>query len=88
MNSTINFIRGVFHWIALTAFWGWNAVMAYLGYVTWAALHETPPEFSHTATARAGYDAGVTFGMFAILLLWALVAGILYMIAASTRRAP
>jgi hypothetical protein len=76
--------RGVFGWIFLTLFWGWNLLM---GASLLAGLSGNAEQYA-TLTSEAekvGYAAGTGLGATMILLTWALGAVILALAAYFTR---
>ena len=78
--------RGIVGWIALTLFWGWNAVMGFAMYTAGRIGTESAQNLtSLTASERMGHDAGVGIALVMLLAIWAMGAVVLGLIAHFTR---
>jgi hypothetical protein len=76
--------RGFFGWIFLTAFWLWNAFMAFTIYLT--ATNQIDQYGKLTSDAeRIGYTAGANIGITLAVIIWGVGAVILGMFAHFTR---
>lgn len=76
--------RGVFGWLFLMIFWGWNALMAW---ATIAGMSGTAELAGSAATEaeRAGHAIGAGVGLMMLLLLWAAGAVVFELLAYFTR---
>lgn len=76
--------RGMFGWVFLLMFWGWNALMALS---LFAGLADNAGTYRTLATEaeRTGFAAGTGIGVMMILMVWALGAVILGLAAYFTR---
>lgn len=76
--------RGIFGWVFLILFWGFNAVMA-VSLV--GGLSENSTQYATLATdaERAGYAAGTAIGAGLMLTVWVMGAIILGLFVLLTR---
>ena len=75
--------RGIFGWIFLLVFLGFNAVMALWMFFYWKVLSGAMPAV--TEAGRAGAAVGAMFGTAAILFFWVAGAVITGLLALLTR---
>lgn len=74
--------RGIFGWIFLIAFWGFNAVMALSLYAGIKGVSEIQPQ---DAAQEAGTVIGATFGVGMLLAIWLLGALLLGLLVLFSR---
>jgi hypothetical protein len=76
--------RGVFGWIFLLLFWGFNALMAYALFAGVSQHIEKAPVFTDP-DAKEAYEVGTGIGIMIWLTFWAIGSVVLGLLARFTR---
>lgn len=76
--------RGIFGWLFILVFWGWNALMAV---ALLAGVGGNASQYAKLTTEaeRQGYAAGTGLGIMVMLMMWAAGAVVFGLLAYFTR---